>query len=460
VSTSYSNLQNKIKKVFPCLQSNETFTATWKDSDGDQICISTDEELQIALTELQGPVFKIYITAADDNLVNEEKSKCGQQHPGVICDGCSGPVIGFRYKCMECPDYDLCSQCENKAVHPGHNMMRMASAQGTWPHFFFKRLQKLQERAAAKKQNSRDLEGEQVNADDGKKKDVGKKRNANKKEKKNEEKRDESKASTGSGVNASANGAFMNMASLFHGFPIPKCPSNLPESEASNSSNSNAFLNAFMGNGSIHDFAHKEALKAAKAAFQQPTSENGASGYCSDDFLKNIGSHVGAALDPFGINVDIDIETPSGRSRVFTTSNSSPTSTSSTGAEEPDDKQTKTNQDEKLHGGQEKTVDESRSSSTSCEDLDDWTVCGKSCGETPKEAAETTVTDEDGKNKPKNLDGEAIVRPMHPNPRVQVALQAMLNMGFTNEGGWLANLIDAKDGDIGKVLDIIQPTRN
>lgn len=50
-------------------------------------------------------------------------------HMNVTCDGCGqNPIIGFRYKCSVCPDYDLCTNCEAKNVHQAdHPLIKMRS---------------------------------------------------------------------------------------------------------------------------------------------------------------------------------------------------------------------------------------------------------------------------------------------------------------------------------------------
>lgn len=46
--------------------------------------------------------------------------------PHVVCDGCEHPLVGTRFKCSVCPDYDLCSKCEEQGAHPAeHAMIQM-----------------------------------------------------------------------------------------------------------------------------------------------------------------------------------------------------------------------------------------------------------------------------------------------------------------------------------------------
>merc|ERR1712198_121714 len=43
--------------------------------------------------------------------------------------------------------------------------------------------------------------------------------------------------------------------------------------------------------------------------------------------------------------------------------------------------------------------------------------------------------------------------------KVAAAMKTMKAMGFSDDGGWLSNLLRAKSGDVGKVLDTIQPAK-
>merc|ERR1711963_943502 len=75
---------------------------------------------------------------------------------------------------------------------------------------------------------------------------------------------------------------------------------------------------------------------------------------------------------------------------------------------------------------------------------------------------------------PENKDGKETAEKMDSNTRtsdedmkdnekedkVEAALKTMQAMGFSDDGGWLSSLLRAKSGDVGKVLDTIQPGKN
>ncbi|KAF8602359.1 hypothetical protein BDV93DRAFT_494889 [Ceratobasidium sp. AG-I] len=48
------------------------------------------------------------------------------RHPAA-CDMCSSQILGVRYKCTNCPDYDVCESCFriSEEVHPGHSFVRV-----------------------------------------------------------------------------------------------------------------------------------------------------------------------------------------------------------------------------------------------------------------------------------------------------------------------------------------------
>ncbi|XP_068624702.1 uncharacterized protein [Battus philenor] len=46
-------------------------------------------------------------------------------HSDIICDNCSNPIVGFRYKCVSCIDFDLCQKCEMQEAHSNHYMLRI-----------------------------------------------------------------------------------------------------------------------------------------------------------------------------------------------------------------------------------------------------------------------------------------------------------------------------------------------
>jgi len=264
-------------------------------------------------------------------------------------------------------------------------------------------------------------------------------------------------------------GPFMQaMGSFPHAPPPPM--GTFPPPPPPQANMQGAFNQAWAGSQFVHDLAHQEAMKATQAAFQgngcgEASFMNATS---PNEYLKNLGSQVAAALDPFGINVDISVETPAGvKTKVASSSSSSSSTTSSQAAAQQEDKEAKDVSQEKESDKAQPDEASTRESSVSSTEgaLDDWTVVKEAVTEEKVEQTSAKQSKPLADKPAATLNATAPSTSVngslqsHSDPRIQVALQAMMNMGFSNEGGWLTSLLEAKQGDIGKVLDILQPAR-
>merc|ERR1712063_174999 len=396
------------------------------------------------------------------------------------------------YKSLELDDYDLCAVCEAKGVHPGQNMIKITEPGYTFPQRLFKRMQVLQERAknkeerAAKRTEERD-----------EKKEVGKE--------KAEDKTQPPRGLFGPpgpfrGCGRRGRGGLFGPFGTLHHGGIGMgmgqggaWAAAAPAFDAMMKGWTGAGAEGWAQHAEQHAKAMEEAMKAheattkanveaAKAASTASTEAgtealNAAMGGLgvtgSEDYLQSVGSYVAAALDPLGIDVKIDIETPEGRKSCHVTRQTSSTTSSTTqeAAEEKVEEADKKVEEEPKKAG-EVEPEPAKKAATPSDDEEDWTVVSDK-----KDAEEEVAKDKEEVAKdqgslypdlPKTETASApaveaaevtALQVTHPDPRIQVALQAMTNMGFSNEGGWLTSLLEAKNGDIGKVLDILQPVK-
>merc|ERR1712047_73185 len=75
----------------------------------------------------------------------------------------------------------------------------------------------------------------------------------------------------------------------------------------------------------------------------------------------------------------------------------------------------------------------------------------------------TQLENEDGKETAEKMDSNTHtnaedMKGNEKEDKIEAALKTMQAMGFSDDGGWLSNLLRAKSGDVGKVLDTIKPS--
>merc|ERR1719228_497100 len=277
----------------------------------------------------------------------------------------------------------------------------------------------------------------------------------------------------GCGVGAWTGPAFDAMMSGWMGDQVMGAPGHKTggnQSESHQKAHKAAFEAAKEAHEEAHNAAHEAAASSSSsqhesnnAAFDQFATMTG-----SADYLQNIGNFVAAALDPLGIAVQVDIETPEGtRNTVKSSSTSSSSSINDEHATEDINKEKNeemTNKTKLVPSDDEEwTVlsdkkDDSQGRVLPIK-INDKEICQTLYPSLPENINTTTATAPPMTAPPAAVPSITAPSASHPDPKIQIALQAMMNMGFTNEGGWLTGLLEAKNGDIGKVLDILQPVK-
>jgi len=105
------------------------------DDENEFVTLSTDAELIDALYHaslLKKSSFKLFISllqpldtppaTINTNNTNDLKIVSNVSHIGVACDNCKQePLMGVRYKCNVCRNFDLCSNCEATGCHDDHH---------------------------------------------------------------------------------------------------------------------------------------------------------------------------------------------------------------------------------------------------------------------------------------------------------------------------------------------------
>merc|ERR1719367_1646743 len=427
-------------------------------------------------------------TKKDGNGSGKACPRSAQVHPGVTCDGCEGPVLGPRYKCLTCPDYDLCGSCEARGLHVQHKMIRMSAPckrgsggpprchlarantqRGPFPAFspnsmlgnpnvhmlagllggkpWVTGCQSRTARATAEKSEPTTKPEAAKKPEDAKKPEATKKPEA-----KETECGEPSKTTISATPNENAMdrlpGILADLTPLLGPVQLEQ-------------------LSQFLGN----ILGSQEHLEAGQK--KKPEQE-------LQEHLGQLGGLISSFLGPAAVEAAFPLlEALAKAGQPQAKEENQSTQEPATKEEKKTDQ--KKNMDtepekEKSPEKQTETTDENKedsdfevipevSSKTKVyptlpteEQTRLWKTDPRGSNVNEKEYG--SQVDNSDKVESKTNDSEKGANENEQDDKVEAALKTMKAMGFSDEGGWLSNLLKAKSGDVGKVLDTIQPVRN
>ncbi|XP_071440622.1 sequestosome-1-like isoform X2 [Hetaerina americana] len=407
-SSSYSILQDKLHVVFHSIK-NQPFEVTWQDDEGDRIMISSDEELMIAMREMRDDVYRLRVTTGKQRNVDLNGGLTGGQiHDRVSCDVCSGNVLGFRYKCIQCPNYDLCSSCEMNKHHKEHFMVRIPEP-ALWKTGFGQRLSRVMARSARKHRGGGCASGEA--------------------------------SGRGNGSHHNHSCHYHEYGSSGRRYPIPQFVEEL-------------FRNMWYPNATPPE----EQGEAAAATSPDKKADPKDDGHVT--YLKTIGETVASLLDPLGTG---------NKSTEQNLGNSPQKASSGDKAPGPVSASHYPNLNFDHEGERIPNVMDQPGSNNVPILYPMAPYPGHNVPVHYPPILPPIVTHAPQHNlppgqmtgpvHPHHAPPPVFQQMSHPRPHINHSLALMTAMGFKNEGGWLTSLLEAVNGDVSKALDILQPVK-
>ncbi|KAF7976604.1 hypothetical protein HWV62_6102 [Athelia sp. TMB] len=107
----------------PTVQEEEA--AEDKVVEGEEPVEKPDEENADSEEKLEAEAESGEVEGGDEAQESEEP-RAGPTHT-ALCDGCQDGehIVGIRWKCMVCEDYDLCDRCHTAGIHDEHQMLKI-----------------------------------------------------------------------------------------------------------------------------------------------------------------------------------------------------------------------------------------------------------------------------------------------------------------------------------------------
>ena len=149
ISNNFSSLKLKLCDVFPEIR-QKMFSICWCDKDGDMVTIGSDEELDIALTDMSAPVYKLTITLKSQKR-NVKFEESGNLYRSDDCYLCKAYAAGGPHNMKTFPNPEIVYPkkllkqiakmrkiAEKSQAHQKNDMLDVTGVRaGTPPYFGF-----------------------------------------------------------------------------------------------------------------------------------------------------------------------------------------------------------------------------------------------------------------------------------------------------------------------------------